>query len=78
MHTNSYCERVTRFTASDYMETAFAWYLTESWSKLTLTQIGDGGPNLNPNSNPNRMSDAIVEWKSDAVEESRSDAVLML
>jgi len=36
-------------------------------------QSGDGGPNPNPN----RMSDAVVELKSDAVEESSFDVVPM-
>jgi len=55
--------RVTRFTA--YIRTTSAWYQTESWNELTLTQSGDGGPN--PNLNPNRNSDAVEESRSDAV-----------
>jgi len=34
-------------TASYYIETASALYLTESWNELTLTQSSDGDPNLN-------------------------------
>jgi len=31
------------------IETASAWYLTESWDELILTQSSAEAPNLNPN-----------------------------